>query len=45
MMAKHFSLIPGTAYIDGEKPGEKTTVWKLGNEFLRIEGKSWTKSF
>ena len=45
MLAKHFSLVPGAAYIDGEKSGERMAVWKLGGEFLRIEGKFWTKNF
>ncbi|MBS0630595.1 MAG: hypothetical protein JSS11_01675 [Verrucomicrobia bacterium] len=44
MIAKQFNLIPGGGYIDGDK-GQKVAIWKLGSEFLRIEGRYWTKSF
>lgn len=44
MVAKHFSMVPGAGYIDGEG-ATKMAVWKLGGEFLRMEGKYWTKSF
>jgi hypothetical protein len=51
MMAKSIVKIPpaggyidddGTAHGDGSA---KIMVWKLGSEFLREEGKFWTKSF
>jgi hypothetical protein len=45
MMAKHFSLIPAAAYIDGDKATERMAVWKLGDEFLRVRGRYWTKNF
>jgi hypothetical protein len=44
MVAKHFSLVPAAGYIDTEGT-KKMGVWKLGGEFLRIEGKYWKKSF
>jgi hypothetical protein len=45
MMAKRFSMVPAAGYIDGEKDTDKMAVWKLGSEFLAIQGKYWTKSF
>lgn len=44
MLAKHFNLVPGAGYIDGEG-STKIMVWKLGNDFLRREGSSWRKTF
>jgi hypothetical protein len=44
MLAKHFSMIPGGGYIDGEGQA-KMMVWKLGKEFLHLEGKYWTRNF
>lgn len=36
--------IPAAAYIDDEG-ATKMMVWKLGQEFLRLEGRDWEKSF
>jgi hypothetical protein len=44
MIAKHFSMVPGGGYIDGEG-STKIMVWKLGSEFLSIKGNYWTKNF
>ena len=44
MLAKHFTIVPAAGYIDGEG-SKKMAVWKLGRDFLAIEGKYWTKSF
>lgn len=44
MYAKNqLSAIPAAAYIDGEN--NKMMVWKLGRDFQRREGASWTKTF
>ncbi len=45
MLAKSFNLVPGAAYMDGDAPGKKIKTWKLGGEFLRVEGRSWKCSF
>ena len=37
-------MVPAGAYIDGEG-SVKIMVWKLGKEFLRLEGRNWKKSF
>lgn len=44
MLAKHFSVVPAAGYADGEGAA-KVMVWKLGAEFLRLEGRGWKKSF
>ena len=44
MMSKRFSIVPAAGYIEGEGTTE-VMVWKLGQEFLQLEGKAWTKSF
>ena len=44
MIAKHFNMVPAGGYIDGEGSA-KMMVWKCGGEFLRQEGKYWTKNF
>jgi hypothetical protein len=44
MIAKHFSMVPGAAYIDGEG-STKMMIWKLGGDFLNREGRDWKKSF
>ncbi len=44
MIAKHFSMVPGAGYIDGEG-ATKIMIWKLGNEFLNREGRDWKKTF
>jgi hypothetical protein len=37
-------VVPAGAYIDGEG-ASKIMVWKLGGDFLAMEGKQWRKSF
>ena len=44
MLAKHFSMLPGAGYIAGEN-ATKIMVWKLGQEFVRLEHKYWSKNF
>ena len=44
MIAKHFNMVPGAGYIDGET-GTKVMVWKLGSDFLNREGRDWKKTF
>jgi len=44
MIAKHFSMVPGAGYIDGEG-SSKTMIWKLGKDFLNREGSVWKKTF
>ena len=44
MLAKHFSMVPGAGYIDGEGK-TKVMIWKLGASFLNLEGRSWKKTF
>ena len=45
MIPKQLNLqLAGAAYIDGEGTA-KVMVWRLGGEFLRQEGRYWTKSF
>lgn len=44
MLAKRLSMLPGAGYVDGES-GTKVLVWKLGGDFLQLEGKSWSKNF
>jgi hypothetical protein len=44
MLAKHFSMLPGAGYIEGENTA-KVMVWKLGQDFARLEHKGWSKNF
>jgi hypothetical protein len=44
MIAKRFSMVPAAGYTD-QGTGTKLMIWKLGQEFLMQEGKSWTKTF
>jgi hypothetical protein len=44
MIAKHFSMVPGAGYIDGEG-STKVMIWKLGKDFLNREGRDWKKTF
>ena len=37
-------MVPASAYIDGEG-ASKIMVWKLGGDFLAMEGRQWRKSF
>lgn len=37
-------LVPAGGYIDGDGSA-KTMVWKLGGDFLAMEGKQWRKTF
>lgn len=37
-------VLPAAGYTDGEN-GDKVLIWKLGGEFVRLEGKYWSKSF
>ena len=37
-------MVPAGAYIEGEGTS-KIMVWKLGGDFLAMEGKQWRKSF
>ena len=38
-------IVPAGGYIEGETPTRKTLVWKLGGDFLRMQGEYWNKSF
>jgi hypothetical protein len=40
MVAKSYNLIPAGAFVEVSGT-EKLAVWKLGQEFLRLKGKSW----
>ena len=40
----YIQMVPAGAYIDGDG-SDKIMVWKLGKEFLRLEGRDWKKSF
>jgi hypothetical protein len=44
MIAKRSSMVPGAGYIDGEGQN-KVMIWKLGRDFLDLEGKEWKRSF
>jgi hypothetical protein len=44
MIAKRFSMVLAAGYIEGEGT-KKTAIWKLGQEFMRVERKQWTKNF
>jgi hypothetical protein len=45
MIGKYsFRAAPGAGYIDGEG-STRIEVWKLGGDFLKLEGKDWKKSF
>ncbi len=45
MLSKRsFRMVPAEAYIDGDGTS-KIMVWKLGGDFLAMEGKQWRKSF
>ena len=37
-------MVPAGAYIEGDGTS-KIMVWKLGGDFLAMEGKQWRKSF
>lgn len=37
-------IVPAAAYADGDG-STKVMTWKLGNNFLRLEGSAWRKSF
>lgn len=36
--------LPAAGYVDAEG-GNKLLVWKLGGEFMRLQGRPWSKSF
>ncbi len=42
-MVKTLTL-PAAGYADGENGG-KVLIWRLGGEFVRLEGRDWSKSF
>lgn len=44
MLAKHSNPVPGAGYVEGGNKA-KLMVWKLGNAFLRMEGKLWRRDF
>ena len=45
MIGKYsFRAAPGAGYIDGEG-STRIEVWKLGGDFLKLEGTDWKKSF
>jgi hypothetical protein len=45
MLGKHsLRLVPAAGYIDGDGPS-KVMVWKLGGDFLAMEGHQWHKSW
>jgi hypothetical protein len=37
-------LVPGAGYVDADG-SSKTMIWKLGGDFLAMEGRQWRKSF
>ena len=37
-------VLPAAGYADGENGG-KVLIWKLGGEFVHLEGRDWSKSF
>jgi hypothetical protein len=39
-----FRSVPAAGYIDGED-ASRVLVWKLGKDFLALEGTDWRKSF
>ncbi|MCC7173165.1 MAG: hypothetical protein IT459_22135 [Planctomycetes bacterium] len=41
MLKKAWSTVPAIGYTD-DGPGKKTLVWRLGGEFLRLEGTEWS---
>lgn len=43
MLAKRFSMLPGAGYI--KENGQRIMVWKLGGDFLQLEGKAWKRNF
>ena len=45
MLGKHsLRLVPAAGYIDGDG-SSKVMVWKLGGDFLAMEGHQWRKSW
>lgn len=45
MIGKYlFRAVPAAGYIDGDG-STRIMIWKLGSEFLSLEGKDWRKSF
>jgi len=45
MIAKAWlKMVPAAGYIDDEG-SKKMMIWKLGRDFVRREGKDWTKTF
>jgi hypothetical protein len=45
MLAKRaIRLVPGAGYVDADGSSKKM-VWKLGGDFLALEGRQWRKSF
>jgi hypothetical protein len=43
MIAKGWSLLPAAVYIQSSSESMKMGVWKLGKEWLRLEGSEWKK--
>jgi hypothetical protein len=41
---KYFNILPAGAYLS-VSPTEKALTWKLGGDFLNMEGKLWKKNF
>ena len=39
-----FRVVPAAGYMNAEQD-KKTFTWKLGSEFLSLEGTRWTKSY
>lgn len=37
-------ILPAAGYVDAEG-GNKLLLWKLGGEFMRLQGHQWSKSF
>jgi len=45
MIGKYlFRAVPAAGYIDGDG-STRIMIWKLGGEFLSLDGKDWKKSF
>ena len=41
MIAKGISIVPGAGFIKEEN--DFVMIWKLGGEFLRLEGREWSR--
>jgi len=44
LLKSSFSMVPGSGYISDLDPYKKVQIWKLGREFINLEGKEWKKN-